>query len=222
MGVRPTVPRCRPTPRVPSPWWWRRPLWYWYEVTKVSLGQAHSVSELEIARNLAIKLLLNDATPNKLIMSRSSIKGPYVDAKLDRKSRAILKAAGKRNPSKPGLEPARFLRSSLVTPFGSQWQIHKEVFITEDMVGHRLGEFSLHSATFVVMVALLRRHSPKLNFLWQQKNSQPSYLILPRPVTFLARLETNLVLKAIVGRRFSLTLKQLAVLPKRAAEPPPS
>lgn len=76
-------------------------------------------------------------------MSRSSIKGPYVDegliVKVDRQ-----KALGKKEPIKT------WARASQIPPefVGYTFAVHngkifKEVFITEDMVGHRLGEFSL-------------------------------------------------------------------------------
>jgi small subunit ribosomal protein S19 len=76
-------------------------------------------------------------------MSRSSIKGPYVDAKLIKKVEN-LKLAGKKEAIKT------WARSSQIPPefVGYTFAVHngkifKEVFITEDMVGHRLGEFSL-------------------------------------------------------------------------------
>lgn len=76
-------------------------------------------------------------------MSRSSIKGPYVDAKLIEKIER-LKVAGKKEPIKT------WARASQIPPefVGYTFLVHngkvfKEVFITEDMVGHRLGEFSL-------------------------------------------------------------------------------
>lgn len=76
-------------------------------------------------------------------MSRSSIKGPYVDKKLIAKIER-LKLAGKKEPIKT------WARSSQIPPefVGFTFTVHngkifKEVFITEDMVGHRLGEFSL-------------------------------------------------------------------------------
>jgi len=76
-------------------------------------------------------------------MSRSSIKGPYVDARLIEKVER-LKVAGKKEPIKT------WARSSQIPPefVGLTFLVHngkvfKEVFVTEDMVGHRLGEFSL-------------------------------------------------------------------------------
>ena len=76
-------------------------------------------------------------------MSRSSKKGPYVDEKLMIKIER-LKAANKKEPIKT------WARSSQIPPefVGYTFLVHngkvfKEVFITEDMVGHRLGEYSL-------------------------------------------------------------------------------
>jgi small subunit ribosomal protein S19 len=75
-------------------------------------------------------------------MSRSSIKGPYVDEGLSAKVEK-LKLAGKKEPIKT------WARASQIPPefVGYTFQVHngkvfKDVFITEDMVGHRLGEFS--------------------------------------------------------------------------------
>ena len=74
-------------------------------------------------------------------MSRSLYKGPYVDAKL------LKKIAGK----KPGEGEIikTWARNSMIAPemVGFTFGVHNgkdhiEVFATEDMVGHRLGEFS--------------------------------------------------------------------------------
>lgn len=75
-------------------------------------------------------------------MSRSTIKGPFVSEKLIQKVER-LKDAGKKEPIKT------WARSSQIPPefVGYTFLVHngkifKDVFITEDMVGHRLGEFS--------------------------------------------------------------------------------
>jgi small subunit ribosomal protein S19 len=75
-------------------------------------------------------------------MSRSIKKGVYVDAKL-------LKKLGKlRVGDKTVIKT--WARASTITPemvgftFGvHNGKVHIPVFITEDMVGHKLGEFSL-------------------------------------------------------------------------------
>ncbi len=75
-------------------------------------------------------------------MARSIKKGPYVDERL------LSKIAGKR-PSESGVVKT-WSRRSQISPemvgftFGvHNGKIHIEVLVTEDMVGHRLGEFSL-------------------------------------------------------------------------------
>ena len=80
-------------------------------------------------------------------MSRSLKKGPFVDEKLFRRAEAI-QAGGKRAPIKT------WRRSCTIVPefVGLIFQVHNgraftDVFITEDMVGHKLGEFS-HTRTF--------------------------------------------------------------------------
>lgn len=75
-----------------------------------------------------------------VLMTRSLKKGPYVDAKLLKKV-----AAGK-----PGGAPIKtWARRSQISPemvgftFGvHNGKSHVDVFVTEEMVGHRLGEFS--------------------------------------------------------------------------------
>jgi small subunit ribosomal protein S19 len=74
-------------------------------------------------------------------MTRSLKKGPYVDEKL------LKKIEGKK-PSQT--EPIKtWARASQISPemvgfiFGvHNGRQHVEVLVTEDMVGHRLGEFS--------------------------------------------------------------------------------
>lgn len=75
-------------------------------------------------------------------MSRSLKKGPYVDEKL------LEKIAGKRPGSTDVIKT--WARRSQIAPemvgfkFGVyNGKTHIEVLVTEDMVGHRLGEFSL-------------------------------------------------------------------------------
>lgn len=75
-------------------------------------------------------------------MGRSLKKGPYVDEKLYRKVEAM--SAGGRRPIKT------WARSCTIVPefVGHTFQVHNgrsftDVFVTEDMVGHKLGEFSM-------------------------------------------------------------------------------
>jgi len=75
-------------------------------------------------------------------MSRSLKKGPYVDEKLYRKVEH-LQASG-------GREAIRtWARACTIVPefVGQTFKVHNgrafvDVFITEDMVGHKLGEFA--------------------------------------------------------------------------------
>jgi small subunit ribosomal protein S19 len=74
-------------------------------------------------------------------MSRSVKKGPYIDEKL------AQKIAGKR-PEQAGVIRT-WARNSQISPemVGFKFGVHNgrehiEVLVTEDMVGHRLGEFS--------------------------------------------------------------------------------
>ena len=75
-------------------------------------------------------------------MTRSIKKGPFVDAKLMKKV-AALNQAGTKNPIKT------WSRRSMILPdfVGHTFAIHNgkqhiSIFITENMVGHRLGEFA--------------------------------------------------------------------------------
>ena len=76
-------------------------------------------------------------------MSRSLKKGPFIDPKLQAKVEA-LKASGKRESIKT------WARASVITPemVGMTFMVHNgknfiNVFVEENMVGHKLGEFSL-------------------------------------------------------------------------------
>jgi len=76
-------------------------------------------------------------------MSRSLKKGPYVDEKLMIKVQKA-KAMNDRKPIKT------WARASTITPemVGMYFAVHNgrkflEVFVEENMVGHKLGEFSL-------------------------------------------------------------------------------
>ena len=75
-------------------------------------------------------------------MGRSIRKGPWVDPRVHRKVEKAL-AEGSKDPIKT------WARASTILPdyVGMAFMVHNgktfwKVFITEDMVGHRLGEFS--------------------------------------------------------------------------------
>lgn len=75
-------------------------------------------------------------------MTRSTKKGPYIDAKLLKKVMAQKKEAKKTSIK-------TWARSSQIPPefVGHTFSVHNgrkfiEVFVSETMVGHRLGEFA--------------------------------------------------------------------------------
>src|SRR5687768_12974733 len=75
-------------------------------------------------------------------MSRSASKGPYVDPRLLKKIEG--KKAGSTGPIKTWARASQIAPEMVGFTFGvHNGKDHIEVFITEDMVGHRLGEFSL-------------------------------------------------------------------------------
>ena len=76
-------------------------------------------------------------------MARSIKKGPYVDAKLDKKVLAVNEGKAKRGVIKT------WSRRSTITPdfVGQTFAVHNgnkfiPVYVTEFMVGHKLGEFA--------------------------------------------------------------------------------
>lgn len=75
-------------------------------------------------------------------MARSLKKGPYVHYKLEKK---VLESVDK--PNKPVIKT--WSRASMITPdfVGQTIAVHNgrqfvPVYVTENMVGHKLGEFS--------------------------------------------------------------------------------
>ena len=75
-------------------------------------------------------------------MSRSLKKGPYVDQRLLKKI-ANLKA-GDKTIIKTWARSATIIPEMIGYTFGvHNGRVHVPVFITENMVGHKLGEFSL-------------------------------------------------------------------------------
>ncbi|MBP7780520.1 MAG: 30S ribosomal protein S19 [Paludibacteraceae bacterium] len=76
-------------------------------------------------------------------MSRSLKKGPFIDVKLEKKVLA-MNESGKKSVVKT------WSRASMISPdfVGHTIAVHNgnkfiPVFVTENMVGHKLGEFSL-------------------------------------------------------------------------------
>ena len=75
-------------------------------------------------------------------MGRSLKKGPYIDPKLAKKVDA-LNESGKREPittwARASTIPPDFIGHTFMVHNGNR---HLRVQITEDMVGHKLGEFA--------------------------------------------------------------------------------
>ena len=76
-------------------------------------------------------------------MSRSLKKGPYIDVKLDKRISA-MNESGKKTVTKT------WARASMISPdfVGHTIAVHNgnkfiPVYITENMVGHKLGEFAI-------------------------------------------------------------------------------
>lgn len=75
-------------------------------------------------------------------MTRSLKKGPYVDARVAKKVEA-LNASGKKTIVKTWSRSCTIAPDFVGHTFGvHNGKQHIPVFVTEDMVGHKLGEFS--------------------------------------------------------------------------------
>jgi small subunit ribosomal protein S19 len=93
-------------------------------------------------------------------MARSSRKGPYIDERLLSKV-AKMKALGKKEAIKT------WARNSQISPdfVGTTFAVHVgnkfvDVFVSESMVGHRLGEFA-PTRTFRSHGAIVKRTMDK-------------------------------------------------------------
>ena len=76
-------------------------------------------------------------------MSRSVKKGPYVDAKLLKKAEAVIRS-GQKAVIKTWARSSTILPQMVGLTFGvHDGRRHLPIFITENMVGHKLGEFAL-------------------------------------------------------------------------------
>jgi small subunit ribosomal protein S19 len=75
-------------------------------------------------------------------MSRSRKKGPYVDFKLYRKVQK-QDEAGTKEPMRTWARPCTIVPEFVGHTFMvHNGRLHVKVFVTEDMVGQRLGEFA--------------------------------------------------------------------------------
>lgn len=73
-------------------------------------------------------------------MSRSSKKGPYIDERLLKKVLNSKRGAQIKTWSRDCTVAPEFVGFTFLVHNGRQ---HVSVFVTENMVGHKLGEFSL-------------------------------------------------------------------------------
>lgn len=72
-------------------------------------------------------------------MSRSTKKGPYIDANLTKKVTASKDSTAIKTYARGSQIPPEFVGKNFAVYNG---KIFINVYVTEDMVGHRLGEFS--------------------------------------------------------------------------------
>ncbi|MFC1915856.1 30S ribosomal protein S19 [Chloroflexota bacterium] len=76
-------------------------------------------------------------------MSRSIKKGPFIDAKLQKKVDAVIRS-GQKAIIKTWSRSSTILPQMVGLTFGvHDGRRHLPIFITENMVGHKLGEFAL-------------------------------------------------------------------------------
>ena len=76
-------------------------------------------------------------------MSRSIKKGPFVDAKLLKKVEAVIRS-GQKAVIKTWSRASTILPQMVGLTIGvHDGRRHVPIFITENMVGHKLGEFAL-------------------------------------------------------------------------------
>ena len=91
-------------------------------------------------------------------MSRSVKKGPYIDAKLMKKVEAVIKSRQKA-VIKTWSRASTILPQMVGLTVGvHDGRRHVPIFITENMVGHKLGEFAM-TRTFRGHVARSERTS---------------------------------------------------------------
>lgn len=97
-------------------------------------------------------------------MARSLKKGPYIDEN-------VMKKVQERKPEQGPIKT--WARSSTITPemIGFTFSVHNgkqfiEVGVTEDMVGHKLGEFSATTK--------FQRHGGKVQKEVEQKKGAPA------------------------------------------------
>ena len=100
-------------------------------------------------------------------MARSLKKGPFVDAHLMKKVEA-LNESGKKEVIKTWSRRStifpQFIEHTFAVYNGKE---HIPVYVTEDMVGHKLGEFA-PTRTFM-MLTIKKERNREENRTWKQK-----------------------------------------------------
>ena len=74
-------------------------------------------------------------------MARSLKKGPFIDASLQKKVEAVVKSGDKQVIKTWSRRSTIFPQMVGLTIAVHDGRRHVPVFVTEDMVGHKLGEF---------------------------------------------------------------------------------
>ncbi len=75
-------------------------------------------------------------------MSRSTKKGPFVDPKLEKKVQAVVRS-GQRTVIRTWSRASTVMPEMVGLTFGvHDGRRHVPILITENMVGHKLGEFA--------------------------------------------------------------------------------
>jgi small subunit ribosomal protein S19 len=99
-------------------------------------------------------------------MSRSSKKGPYCDPKLLKKIET-LNRSGEKVVIKTWARASTVLPEMIGHTIGvHDGRRHVPIFITENMVGHKLGEFA--------MTRIFRGHVSKAQVTVQARKQEPS------------------------------------------------
>ena len=103
-------------------------------------------------------------------MARSLKKGPFVDAHLMKKVEA-LNESGKKEVIKTWSRRStifpQFIEHTFAVYNGKE---HIPVYVTEDMVGHKLGRNSLQlELSMVMMLTIKKERNREENRTWKQK-----------------------------------------------------
>ena len=142
-GKRPANPRCRHEPGR-SPTRWRRGQDFWWSSSGVTVGQAGRPNpQKEAGIRQADRAPSPDARfAEVIVMPRSLKKGPFVDDHLLKKvdalnesgTKKVIKTWSRRSTIIPDM-----VGHTIAVHDGRK---HVPVYLTESMVGHKLGEFA--------------------------------------------------------------------------------